>query len=93
MPKYLIERTIPGAGKLSPVELKGIAEKSCDVLKIIGSGIQWRQSYVTDDKITCIYYADNEQLLKDHAQKGGFPADRICRIEAILDPSVAESYA
>ena len=90
MPKFLIEREIPGAGKLSPADLKAISQKSCGVLKGLGTGIQWQQSFVTDNKIVCIYVADNEQLVREHAQKGGFPANVVTRVAAIIDPTTAE---
>ena len=90
MPKYLIEREIPGAGKLSAGELKGIAQKSCAVLDKLGPKIQWVESYVTGDKIYCVYVAPNEQLIREHAQQGGFPANRISEIKTIFDPTTAE---
>ena len=82
MPKYLIERELPGAGKLSPAELKAISQKSCGVLNALGPQIQWVQSYVTDDKIYCIYIAPNAEMVKQHAEQGGFPADPISEIKA-----------
>jgi hypothetical protein len=91
MPKYLIERDIPGAGDLSPQELQGISRKSCDVLREMGPEIQWVQSYVTADKIYCVYIAPNEETIRQHATQGGFPASRIVRIETIIDPTTAES--
>ena len=90
MPKYIIEREITGAGKLSAAELKGIAQKSCAVLDKLGPKIQWVESYVTDDKIYCVYVAPNEQLIREHAQQGGFPANRISEIKTIIDPTTAE---
>ena len=90
MPKFVIERDIPGAGKLSPQELQGISQKSCSVLKAMGPQIQWVESYVTDDKIYCVYVAPNEQAIRDHAQKGGFPANKISRIRSVIDPTTAE---
>ena len=93
MPKYVIERELPGAGDLSPEQLQAVAQKSCDVLLKMGPQIQWVQSYVTDDKIYCVYYAANEQLIREHAEKGGFPANRISKVEDIIDPSTAEPYA
>ena len=90
MPKYIIEREIPGAGKLSAGELKGIAQKSCAVLDKLGPKIQWVESYVTGDKIYCVYVAPNEQLIREHAQQGGFPANRISEIKTIIDPTTAE---
>ena len=90
MPKYIIEREIPGAGKLSATELKGIAQKSCAVLDKLGPRIQWVESYVTNDKIYCVYVAPNEQLVRDHARQGGFPANSISEIKTIIDPTSAE---
>jgi hypothetical protein len=90
MPRYLIEREIPGAGKLSSDELRGISRKSCSVLDKIGPQIQWVQSYVTDDKIYCVYIAPNEEAIQEHASRGGFPANRISRIESTIDPTTAE---
>jgi len=91
MPKYVIERDIPGAGALSAEELTGISQKSCSVLEGLGPKIQWVQSYVTDDKIYCIYIAPNEQMVRDHASQGGFPANSICAVSKIIDPTTAES--
>jgi hypothetical protein len=90
MPKYVIERELPGAGKLSPQELKGIAQKSCGVLREMGSEIQWLHSYVTDDKIYCVYIAPNEKLVLEHARCGGFPANRVSRVTGQIDPTTAE---
>ncbi|MCH9015184.1 MAG: DUF4242 domain-containing protein [Gemmatimonadetes bacterium] len=90
MPKYVIEREIPGAGKLSPEELQGISQKSCEVLREMGPQIQWVQSYVTDDKIYCVYIAPDEEAVKKHAQQGGFPANRVSEIRAVIDPTTAE---
>lgn len=90
MPKFVIERDIPGAGKLSAADLKGISQKSCDVLANMGPHIQWRESYVTDDKVYCVYIADNEDLVREHAQRGGFPANRISQVMTIIDPATAE---
>ncbi len=90
MPKYLIEREISGVGKLSAVELKNIARKSCAVLDKLGPKIQWVESYVTGDKIYCVYVAPNEQLIREHAQQGGFPANRISEIKKIIDPTTSE---
>jgi len=89
MPKYVIEREIPGAGKLSPEELKGIAQKSCGVLKNLGADIQWLESFVTDDKIYCVYISPSEDLVRKHAEQGGFPANRISRIRTTIDPTTA----
>jgi hypothetical protein len=90
MPKYLIEREIPGAGKLSSDQLKAISEKSRGVLQELGPQIQWVQSYVTGDKITCVYIAPNADLVREHARKGGFPANRVEEIRRIIDPTTAE---
>ncbi|WP_018624369.1 DUF4242 domain-containing protein [Kangiella aquimarina] len=90
MPKYIIERDIPGAGQLSADDLKGISQKSCSVLTDMGPQIQWQQSYVTGDKVYCVYIAPNEQAIKDHAQQGGFPANRVSEVAAIIDPTTAE---
>jgi uncharacterized protein DUF4242 len=90
MPKFLIEREIPGAGNLSPQELQGISQKSCSVLQNLGPQIQWLQSYVTGDKIYCVYIAPNEDLIREHASQGGFPANRISEIKTIIDPTTAE---
>jgi hypothetical protein len=90
MPKYLIERDIPGAGQLTQAELQGISQKSCGVLRDMGSRIQWLQSYVTGDKVYCIYIADNEQAIREHAEQGGFPANRIEQITTIIDPTTGD---
>jgi hypothetical protein len=90
MPKYVIERELPGAGKLSPQEVKGISQKSCSVLREMGSQIQWLHSYVTDDKIYCIYIAPNEKMVLEHAKSGGFPANRVSRVTGEIDPTAAE---
>jgi hypothetical protein len=91
MPKYVIERTLPGAGQLSPAELAAVADKSCSVLRSLGPQVQWVQSYVTGDKIYCIYIAPNEGLIREHARLGGFPAERISEIKAMIDPTTAEA--
>jgi hypothetical protein len=91
MPKYVIEREIPGAGKLSPADLQGISQKSCGVLNGLGPQIQWIESYVTNDKLYCIYRAPNEDLVREHARQGGFPANRVSEIKTIIDPTTAES--
>ena len=91
MPKFVIEREIPGAGKLSKQDLQGIAQKSCDVLQEMGPLIQWVQSYVTGDKIYCIYIAENEEMVREHAQKGGFPANSVSEVMSTIDPTTAES--
>ena len=90
MPKYVIEREIPGAGKLTSDQLKGISQTSCSVLNNLGPQIQWVHSYVTDDKIYCIYNAPSMQLIKDHAKQGGFPANKISEVKTIIDPVTAE---
>ncbi len=91
MPKYVIEREIPNAGKLSKAELQGISQKSCSALRNLGPEIQWVQSYVTDDKIYCIYIAPNEQIVREHANQGGFPANRISQVKSVIDPTTAEA--
>ncbi len=90
MPKYLIEREVPGAGKLSPAEVHAIAQKSCGVLNKLGPQIQWVESYVTDDKIYCVYISPNEEMIREHARQGGFPANRVSEIKSIIDPTTAE---
>lgn len=90
MPKFVVERDIPGAGKLSPQQLQGISQKSCSVLREMGPQIQWVQSYVTDDKIYCVYIAPDEDAIRKHAQQGGFPANRISRIRSVIDPTTAD---
>jgi Nickel responsive protein SCO4226-like len=90
VPKYLIEREIPGAGKLSPADLQGISQKSCSVLNNLGPQIQWIHSYVTGDKIYCVYRAPNEEMVREHAKQGGFPANRISEITTVIDPSTAD---
>jgi len=91
MPKYVIEREIPGAGSLSPQDLQGISQKSCTVLQNLGPQIQWVESYVTADKIYCVYIAPSEDMIRAHAQQGGFPANRISEIKSVIDPTTAES--
>ncbi len=91
MPRYLIEREIPGAGELSEDQLQAISQTSCGVLQQMGPDIQWVQSYVTDDKITCIYIAPNEEMVREHASRGGFPANRVSRVSAVIDPTTAEA--
>lgn len=93
MPKFLIERTIPGAGKLSPAELQAISQKSCSVISRLGPEIQWVQSYVTGDKITCVYIAPNADIIREHARQGGFPADQVLEVKNIIDPTTAEQAA
>lgn len=91
MPKYVIEREIPGAGKLTAADLTAISQKSCAVLQGMGAQIQWLESYVTDDKIYCIYIAPDEQMVRDHATQGGFPANSICAVRRVIDPTTAEA--
>jgi len=91
MPRYVIERDIPNVGKLSREALHGVAQKSCSVLRDLGPQIQWVQSFVTDDKVYCVYIAPNEQMVRDHATRGGFPANRISEVRAVIDPTTAES--
>jgi len=90
MPRFVIERDIPGAGKLSPQELKAVSQKSCGVLREMGPQVQWVQSYVTPDKIYCVYVAPDEEAVRKHAQLGGFPANRVSRVTSIIDPTTAE---
>ena len=90
MPKFVIEREIPGAGKLSPAELQAISQKSCGVLQGMPA-VQWLQSYVTDDKIYCVYIAPDEAAVREHARQGGFPANRVSRIRTLIDPTTSES--
>jgi len=90
MPKYIIERDLPGAGKLSPEELKAVSIKSCDVLREMPPQINWVHSYVTDDKIFCVYISPNEELIKEHGSKGGFPVTKIIEVKAVIDPITAE---
>ncbi len=90
MPKFVIEREIPGAGNLSAQELRGISQKSCGVLQEMGTRIQWVQSYVTDDKVYCVYIAENEAMVREHAQKGGFPANLVAEVKSVIDPTTSE---
>ena len=90
MPKFVIEREIPGAGKLSPDQLQGISQTSCGVLRKMGPQIQWIESYVTDDKIYCVYIAPDEEAVREHAKQGGFPANRISQVRSMIDPTTAE---
>ncbi len=89
MPKYVIERDIPGAGKLSAEQLRGISQKSCSVLNGLGPTIQWVESFVTADKVYCIYIAPNEALVREHAKQGGFPANKVSEVKTIIDPTTA----
>jgi hypothetical protein len=90
MPKYVIEREIAGAGKLTPDQLKDVSQTSCGVLKKLGPQIQWLESYVTDDKIYCVYIAPDEATVREHARLGGFPANRVSEVRKIIDPTTAE---
>lgn len=90
MPKYIVEREIPGAGKMSPQELKAIAQKSCGVLRNMGPQIQWLESFVTPDKIFCVYIAPDPEAIRKHAQQGGFPANRISEVKTKIDPTTGE---
>lgn len=90
MPKYLIERNLPGAGKLSKEQLHAIAQKSCSVLNTMGPEIQWRESYVTANQIFCVYIAPNEEMVLEHARQGGFPANKVSEIKTLIDPTTAE---
>jgi hypothetical protein len=90
MPKFVIEREIPGIGKKSPQELQAISQTSCNVLQAMGPQIQWVQSYVVDDKIYCVYNAPNEEAVREHAKRGGFPANKVSRVRAMIDPTSAE---
>jgi len=91
MPKFVIERELPGAGKLSTKDLQGISQRSCNVLNELGPRIQWVQSYVTDDKIFCVYNAPNADAVREHAKQGGFPANNVVRVRTIIDPTTAEA--
>jgi hypothetical protein len=91
MPKYVIERDIPGAGNLTAEQLRGISQKSCSVLSKLAPKVQWQNSYVTGDRIYCVYIAENEELLREHARQGGFPANRISRVTTVIDPTTAET--
>lgn len=93
MPRYVIEREIPGAGKLNAEELQGVAQKSCAVLQQMGPQIQWIESYVTADKIYCVYVAPNEEMVRQHAAKGGFPANKISAVMSVISPTTAEGRA
>ncbi len=90
MPKFLIERSIPGAGALSPMELRAISERSCGVLRDLGGTVQWLHSHVTADKVYCVYIAPDEAAVREHARRGGFPADRVLQITSTIDPTTAE---
>ena len=90
MPKFVIEREIPGAGALSAEQLRGISQKSCDVLAALGPKVQWLHSYVTDDKVYCVYIAPDEAAVRRHAEMGGFPANRVSRVRTTIDPTTSE---
>ena len=90
MPKYVIEREIPGAGSLTTAQFNGIAQKSCGVLSKLGPQIQWVESFVTDDKIYCVYIAPSEAMVREHAKQGGFPANRVSEVRRMIDPTTAE---
>jgi hypothetical protein len=90
MPKYVIEREIPEAGKLSQEQLKAISQQSCGVLRKLGPQIQWVQSYVTDDKVYCVYIAPDEAAVRKHAEMGGFPANRVSQVRTTIDPTTGE---
>ena len=90
MPKFIIERELPGAGNLSAEQLQGVSQKSCSVLRNLGPTIQWVESYVTDDKIYCVYIAPNKDLIEEHARQGGFPANKISQVKQKIDPTTAE---
>jgi uncharacterized protein DUF4242 len=91
MPKYVIEREIPGAGALTSDQLQGISQKSCGVLRNLGPEIQWVQSYVTDNKIYCVYIAPNEEMIREHARQGGFPANKVSEVKSMIDPTTADA--
>ena len=90
MPKFVIERELAGAGQLTPEQLQAISQKSCGVLRELGPEVQWVQSYVTDDKIYCVYIAPNAELVRQHATRGGFPANRVSEVRGVIDPTTAE---
>ena len=90
MPKYVIEREIPGAGQLSPADLQAASQKSCDVLRALGPNIQWVESYVAADKLFCVYIASSEKLIREHAERSGFPANKITEVKRVIDPTTAE---
>lgn len=91
MPKFVIEREIPNAGALKPAELQAISAKSCGVLREMGPSVQWVNSYVTGEKIYCVYNADSEELVREHARRGGFPANTVSRVASVIDPTTAEA--
>lgn len=91
MPKYVIEREIPDAGKMTAQQLQAVAQKSCDVLRAMGPEVQWLESYVTDNKIYCVYIAPNESVVREHAKRGGFPANRVSEVRTVIDPTTSET--
>jgi len=91
MPKYVIERDIPQIGNVTPDQVIAISQKSCNVLNTLGPGIQWLHSYVTQDKIYCVYIAPNEEMVREHARQGGFPANRVSEVKLVIDPTSAEA--
>jgi hypothetical protein len=91
MPKYVIEREMPGAGALTPDQLRSASQKSCSVLRDLGPEIQWLHSYVTDDKVYCVYMAPNEEMIREHAMQGGFPANKISEVKSMIDPTTADA--
>lgn len=91
MPKFVIEREVPNVGKLTPSELQGLSQKSCNVLRVLGPEIQWVHSHVTDDKIYCVYIAPDKEIIRKHAEMGGFPANSIAQIRTTIDPTTAET--
>jgi len=93
MPKFVIEREIPGVGSFTPEQLQAVSQKSCSVLRNLGPQIQWLQSYVTDNKIYCVYIAPNEEMVREHASQGGFPANSVAQVRQVIDPTTAESLA
>jgi hypothetical protein len=93
VPKFVIEREIPGVGSMSPEQLEAVSQKSCSVLRNLGPQIQWLHSYVTDDKIYCVYIAPNEEMVREHARQGGFPANSIAQVRHVIDPTTAEPAA
>jgi hypothetical protein len=90
MPKFVIERELPGAGQMSDADLRGISQKSCSVLREMGPRVQWQQSYVTDDKIYCVYIAESEKDVREHAERGGFPANSVAKVRKVIDPVTSE---
>ncbi len=90
MPKYVVERVVPGASKMSPEELRTLSQRSCNVLNELGPQIQWIQSYVTDNKIYCVYIASSEELIREHARLGGFPANHVAQVKTLIDPTTSE---